>query len=239
MRNHLLVAAVMIGALTGPAVAQGANGPPQIVTTGAGEAHVTPDRATIMIGVQSRASTAAAAGTENARKQKAVLDTLKALGLGSDQLSTLNYNVWPEMAPTGPNNTTPRVVAYTVTNTVRVDVRRIEDVGKLIDAALGKGANEISSLQFTSSKADSARRVALADAVANARADADAVARAAGGSVGQLIEISTTAMPIRPLFASDMGLAKASARVAVPTPIEVGDQTVNATVTVRWTFIGK
>lgn len=239
MRNRLLAAVVMIAALAAPVVAQGGNGPAQIVTTGNGEAHVTPDRATIMIGVQSRASTAAAAGSENARKQKAVLDTLKALGLGPDQLSTLNYNVWPEMAATGPNNSTPRVVAYTVTNTVRVDVRRIEDVGKLIDASLGKGANEISSLQFTSSKADSARRAALTMAVADARADAEAVARAAGGSLGPLLEISTTAMPVRPLFATDMGMQKSAARIAVPTPIEVGDQTVNATVTVRWSFVGR
>ena len=233
MRNRLLTSAVMIAALSLPVAAQ--SGEPQIITTGVGEARVAPDRATIMIGVQSRASTAAAAGSENARKQKAVLDTLKALGLGADQLSTTNYNVWPEMAPTTPTNPTPRVMAYTVSNTVRVDVRRIDDVGRLIDASLAKGANEISSLQFTSSKADSARRAALAVAVANARADAEAVAHAAGGSVGQLLEISTTALPPRPILVD--ARMEMSAKVSMPTPIEPGEQTVNATVTVRWSFV--
>jgi uncharacterized protein YggE len=238
MRNRLLTAAVIAAASTAPLGAQTlVAGPPQIVTTGVGETHVTPDRATIMIGVQTRASTAAAAGADNARKQKAVLDTLKTLGLSADQLSTTNYNVWPEMAPTTPTNSTPRVVAYTVSNTVRVDVRRIDDVGKLIDAALAKGANEISSLQFTSSKADSARRAALALAVTNARADAEALARAAGGSIGQLLEISTAAVPVRPIM-FDTGI-QMSAKRAVPTPIEVGEQTVNATVTVRWGFVGR
>ncbi|HEY4304100.1 MAG TPA: SIMPL domain-containing protein [Gemmatimonadaceae bacterium] len=246
MRNRLLVTSVMAGMfavpLAGPfampLVAQTSNvALPQIVTTGVGEARVTPDRATIMIGVQTRGSTAAAAGADNARKQKAILDTLKALGLGADQLSTTGYNVWPEMSQTTSANQTPRVVAYTVSNTVRVELRRIEDVGKTIDAALSKGANEISSLQFTSSKADSVRRAALAAAVANARADAQALATAAGGTLGQLIEISTTSSPVRPvMFDARMEM---SAKAAVPTSIEPGEQTVNATVTVRWGFVGR
>jgi uncharacterized protein YggE len=239
MRNRLLAAAVMLSAMTVPLAAQTATVPgPQIVTTGMGEAHVTPDRATIMVGVESRASTAAAAGAETARKQKAILDTLKALGLGSDQLSTTNYSVYPQMGPTTPNNPVPRVTGYTVSNNVRVDVRRIEDVGKLIDAALAKGANEISSLQFTSSKADSVRRVALATAVADARADAETLARAAGGSLGSIVEITTTAMSPRPIL-YDTRMQVSAARAMVPTPIEPGEQTLNAMVTVRWSFIAK
>jgi uncharacterized protein YggE len=237
MRNHLLAGAVMLLASVGfEAGAQTANSTtPQIVTTGTGEARVSPDRATIVIGVRSRASTAAAAGADNARRQKAILDTLRALGLTSEQLSTANYSVWPETQPTSPTNSTPRVVAYNVSNTVRAEVRQIADVGKLIDAALAKGANEISSLQFTSSKADSARRSAMASAVADARADAEALARAAGGSLGSLIELSTASAPIRPImFDARMEMA---AKAAVPTPIEPGEQTVSATVTARWAFV--
>jgi uncharacterized protein YggE len=120
-----------------------------------------------------------------------------------------------------------------VSNTVRADVRRLDDVGKMIDAALAKGANEISSLQFYSSKADSVRRVALAAAVANARADAEVLARAAGGSLGTLLELSSGESPIRPpqpLVMSRMVDAKA-------TPIESGDQTFSATVSARWQFV--
>lgn len=239
MRNRLSTAAVMFCSLSAfPLAAQAPAlaAMPQIITTGSGEARVSPDRATIMIGVRSRATTAAAAGADNARRQKAVLDTLRALGIAGSQLSTMNYNVWPETQPTSPTNSSPRVIAYNVSNTVRVEVNRIDDVGRLIDAALAKGANEISSLQFTSSKADSARRAALAIAVEDARADADALARAAGGGLGSLIEISTTSTPIRPImFDARMEMAKA----AVPTPIEPGEQTVNATVTVRWAFVPK
>ena len=69
---------------------------PQIAVTGRGEVKVSPDRATIQISVQTRGSTAAAAAAENANKQQAVLAALRALGLGNDQLSTINYNVYPE-----------------------------------------------------------------------------------------------------------------------------------------------
>ena len=151
----------------------------------------------------------------------------------SDQLSTLNYNVSPEMQYT-PNNQ-PRVTGYTVTNTVRAEVRRIEDAARIIDAALGKGANEISGLQFFSSKADSARRAAMAVAVANAKADAEALARAGGGTLGALLELSTSPGPIG--RGPEVMGAIAMARVA--TPIEPGQQTISATVVARWLFVGR
>lgn len=78
--------------------AQPAQGsPPSISVSATGEAHVTPDRATIFVGVQSRGATASAAGADNARRQKAVLDTLRALGISGDRVSTMSYNVAPEM----------------------------------------------------------------------------------------------------------------------------------------------
>src|SRR6202165_4958774 len=69
---------------------------PQIVVAGRGEVKVSPDRATIQISVQTRATTAAAAAAENGNKQQAVLNALRAMGLGNDQLSTINYNLYPE-----------------------------------------------------------------------------------------------------------------------------------------------
>jgi uncharacterized protein YggE len=206
---------------------------PQIVTVGTGEARVTPDRATILIGLRSRAGTAAQAGADNARRQRAVLDTLRALGLQSDQLSTMNYAVSPEMqyAPNG--DSPPRVTGYTVTNIVRADVRKLDDVGRVIDAALAKGANEISGLQFFSSKADSVRRVALSRAVANARADADALASAAGGSLGSLIELASTEQAGRPVRELMAPMASAKG-----TPIEAGEQSFMVSVTARWVYVG-
>src|SRR5688572_33374155 len=71
-------------------------GHPQIAVTGRGEVKVSPDRATIQISVQTRASTAAAAAAQNANKTQAVLAALRGLGLTNNQLGTINYNVHPE-----------------------------------------------------------------------------------------------------------------------------------------------
>ena len=206
--------------------------PPHVVTTGTGEVQLSPDRATVMLGVQSRATTVAQATADNARRQRAIIDTLRALGLGSDQISTVNFNVSPEMQY--PPNQTPKVTGYVVTNMVRASLRRVEDVGRTIDAALAKGANDISGVEFTSSRADSARRAAITEAVAHARADAEAMARAAGGSLGQLLELTSGVEPIRPFEAT---MARARVATAAPTPIEPGQLSISASVTARWAFV--
>ena len=234
LRLPLFLAVTLVAAESAHAQASGAPMPAQIVTTGNGEVRLAPDRATILVGVQSRAATAAAASSDNARRQRAILDTLRVLGLGSDQLSTMNYNVAPDIQYS-PNNQPPRVTGYTVTNTVRADVRRLEDVARIIDAALAKGANEISGLQFYSSKADSARRAAMELAVSNARADAETLARAAGGTLGPLLELSTS-FPVRPMQ-EVFGAAPMATRA--PTPIEPGQQSVTASVSARWIFVGR
>jgi uncharacterized protein YggE len=232
-RGGVALAAFALAATTDVGSAQTTQtSTPLISVSAAGEAHVSPDRATIFVGVQSRGTTAAAAGADNARRQRAVLDTLRALGISGDRVSTMNYTVMPETQYSPNNSAPPKVVGYTVTNTVRAEIARLDDVGRIIDAVLGKGANELSSLQFYSSKADSAKRAALAAAVTNARSDAEALARAAGGSLGSVAEISTGESPIRPIA---MPMAKMAAQVA--TPIEPGQQTIEATVTVRWVFV--
>lgn len=206
---------------------------PQISTSASGESKVQPDRATILFGVETRKPTAAQAGAENARRQRAVLDTLRKLGLTEAQLSTSGYSVTPEMRYDGKQ---PQVTGYIARNVVQADVRRIEQVGPLIDGALGAGANMVNSLRFFSSRADEARRLALADAVVKARSDAEAMAKAAGGMLGPLIEMST-AGDVRPVAYDVMVSARMAAAENAPTPIDPGEQTVMVSISARWTFL--
>ena len=136
---------------------------PQISVTGRGEVKVSPDRATIQISVQTRAPTAAAAAAENATKTQAVLAALRNLGLGNDQLSTINYNVNPEQRYEP--NREPVVIGYTVTNTILADIQKLNQVGPVIDAAVSRGANMITSLDFYASNTEAARRTAIASAI--------------------------------------------------------------------------
>jgi uncharacterized protein YggE len=209
---------------------------PTISSSATAEAKFTPDRATISIAVQTRATTAAAAAADNARKQSAVLAALRALGMTNDQLSTTGYSVNPEYRY-DPNRS-PTLTGYTVTNTVLADVHDLKQIGKVLDTALANGSNVISSLDFYASNTDTARQQALSDAVARARSEAETAARAAGGTLGALMHLSigggNAAPPPRPMF-----MAKAVASAAPETQINPGQQTITMSVTGSWRFVPK
>jgi len=132
-----------------------------------------------------------------------------------------------------PARPAPQTRSYLVTNIVSVETSRVNAVGALLDAALEAGANEVRGVSFSVARPDSARRAALALAVTQARGDAEVAARAAGGRLGALLELvaSELGMPgPRPMFS-------ARAVAAESTPIEVGEETIQAAVTVRWRYI--
>jgi uncharacterized protein YggE len=110
---------------------------PLVTVSATGEEQVTPDRAKVMLGVQTQAPTAAQAAAANARLQRAVLDTLRGLGIAAEQISTSGYNVFPDQE-FDPQTRRTRLKGYNVQNTVVVDVRRLEQVGPVLDAALGR-----------------------------------------------------------------------------------------------------
>ena len=213
---------------------------PDIVTSATGEARVTPDRAQIFVGVQTRAATAAQAGADNARKTRAVIDAVKAKGIPADMISTSEYTLYPEYDHERPRAAGeaggPRVIGYVANNNVRVEVRRIDQVGPIIDAALAAGATRVNMIQFMASNVDAARRNALAEAVARARGDAEALARAAGGSLGPLMELNTQSPPVRPYMAAQAMMRTGGAAMDVATPIEPGQQTLTVWVSGRWRF---
>ena len=209
---------------------------PDIITSATGEARVTPDRAQVLIGVQTRSATAAQAGADNARKTRAVIDAVKARGIPAAQIATSEYNLYPEYDPQpreGPQ--APQVIGYVANNTLRIEVRQLDQVGSIIDAALAAGANMVNTIQFFASNVDAARRSALGEAVSRARGDAEALARAAGGSLGPLLELNTQSQPVRPVYAAErmMRLGAADAQ----TPIEAGQQTLSVWVSGRWAFL--
>lgn len=207
---------------------------PQITVVGRGETKISPDRATIQISVQTRATTAAIAGSTNASRQQAVLAALRKLGLTDDQLSTANYNVYPEQRYEPNKN--PVIIGYVATNTIIADVKDLSKVGAVIDAALGAGANLISSLNFYASNLQQARQTAITSAVQVARAEAEVGARAAQGQLGGLLELTIGAY-YAPQPRSVMMMAKASSDQGMETPVQPGLETVIVEVTTRWRFI--
>ena len=206
---------------------------PQIITSGRGDVETKPDRASLEFTVETRAASATAAAVENGRRQRAVLDTIQRLGIPVDQIQTASLQVTPEVVYPG-SGQAPKVTGYIARNSVRVEVQKLDQIGSLVDAALGRGANGVSGLNFYSSKSAEIRRDALARAVSAARLDAEAMARAAGYQLGALIEISTGAVEPPVMLGMDFRRSGMAAMSAEPTPVNPGTLKVSETVTVRW-----
>jgi len=210
---------------------------PQIVTTSRGDVDLKPDRAKVQFSVETRASTAAAAAADNSRRQRAVLDTLQKLGITANQMQTSNLQVTPEMVYPG-QGLPPKVSGYVARNSVRVDVIKLEQTGTLIDAGLAKGSTGIGGLNFYSSKAVEAHREALGRAVTAARLDAEAMAKAAGLQLGDLLEI--TAYPSNEMPMMDYAVARSMKAMASPAPetsVNPGELKITETVMVRWAVV--
>jgi uncharacterized protein YggE len=219
--------------------------PAEITASGRGEVAVTPDRAAILVSVESRAASAATAASDNASKMAAVFQALRAAGLAQAEITTSGYSVGQDPRsmrlgmPSGmpPGLSVP--VEFLARNTVRATVRKLDDTGKVIDAALRAGATSIASVQFSSPNTDEARRDALAMAVAQAQRDAETLARAAGGTLGRLVSMSSSG-PAGPtnVVASDTYFAYGEAGAAAyPTMINPRDLSVFVSVFGRWEFM--
>lgn len=207
---------------------------PEINTSAVGEVRTTPDRATIVLGVETRAATAAAAGSENAARQSAVIAALRRSGAAEGDITTVSYTLTPDMQY---DDTTrmSRVVGYVARNMVRVQVKQIARVGAYIDAAIQAGANGVNSLDYSTSRAEEFRRAALRTAMQRACNDAAAMAESAGGQLGSLIQAASNETPNYPPV--PMYARAASAMANEATPISAGEMTLTVTVQTRWQFV--
>ena len=154
-----------------------------IETSASREVRIAPDRATIVLAVETRAPSAAQAAQLNAKAQRAVLDTLRAIGISPSQIGTAGYTVQPNYEPM-PNGRGMERNGFVANNSITVRLTQLDRVGAVIDAALAKGATNIGELSFDASNTADARRAALADAAAQAKDEAATLAKALGGSLG-------------------------------------------------------
>lgn len=205
---------------------------PEILTAGSGEATLPPQRAVLRIGMASRASNAAEASSRNAKILRSVLDTLRRAGFPRESLKTVDFGVGPNIDYERAN----KVTGYDATATIRLVVHDLTQVGRVIDLALTAGATYVSDVDFESDSLAIGRRRALAEALAKARNDADAIATAAGGSLGRLLDVSTVggfgfASGVR---FSALTVTSTANRAPVFTPRDV---VVQVSVQARWEFV--
>ena len=125
-----------------------------LVVAGQGKSYLTPDIATINIGVHTEGTEVAEAVSRNTAQATKVADALKAAGIDPKDVQTSNFNIYPQQQ-FGPNGETVSS-KYVVDNTVYVTVRDLNQLGALLDAAIKAGANQINGIQFDSTQKEKA-----------------------------------------------------------------------------------
>ena len=206
-----------------------------IQVSGSATVQVPADRARISLAMETRAATADAAAGANADAMDAVLRALRAAQLPGLEIETFGYSLQPQYATDG--DRTRSIAGYAAYNNVRATITDVDAVGRLIDVAIGAGANRVAAISFFAADTEAARAQALAEAVRNARAQAIAIAEALGYRLGPPVEVNGSAQRPGPReldFAQGMALRGAAA--AAPTPIEAGDQSVAANVSIRFSL---
>jgi len=206
-----------------------------IHATGSGNVIGTPDRVQVSLAIETENPDVKAAQQENAARMTQVIDALAAAGIPKDALKTTGYNIYPvydEIKPSAGGASGQKVRTYRVSNTLTVTLHDVNRTGEVIDIAVANGINSANSIQFMLSdeQAQVLRTEALKKAVARARADADTVASALGVRITGIrdVDISGGYTPVlyENYMAGDM------MKSAAPTPIQQGDVTVSATVSI-------
>jgi uncharacterized protein YggE len=228
----LIPAALLISAFASPASAQ-TQPPivsplqPSIVTRGQAILNARPDRAFVMIAAESRSKNSAEAQKQNAVAMNAVLQKIEQAGVPKDAIRTIGYELQPEYDYV---NGRQQFRTYVARNTVEVRLDDIDRVGVVIDAAGAGGATTISGIRFDVRNRAALERDALQQAVADARARADAAAKGAGATIDRIVRIEEEGIhvePPRPM----MRMAMQGAAADAMTPVEPSTIEIRAAVT--------
>ena len=206
-----------------------------LTLTADGRSTRVPDLAVFSAGVTSQGKTAGEAMSANAADMNRVIAALKKAGIADKDVQTSSIQLNPlfgqqVVSPNGQVMQEPRIIGYQATNTVTVRSRDIKGFGKVLDALVGAGANQISGPAFQLSDPSSANDEARISAIKSARTRADLYAKAAGLRVVRIVSITEGGgySPPQPMY------AKAMMADAGSTPVSAGEVEAAVSVTVQF-----
>ena len=224
----IVVSGLLMGLLAGcaqaPITVTSAPTMRTINAAGHGEVYIVPDLAYIYVGVQSDADEVSDALNKNSAQAQAVADAVKAQGVDVKDIQTASFNVYP-MTDYDMNGQVSRKY-YVVQNTVYITVRDLSKLGVLLDAIVRSGANNINSISFDVQNKDAALEQARDMAIAKARAEAEAIAKASGVTLGDLQTVNVyTSNSATPVYdAKGGGAAAMNSQV----PVSAGQLVITA-----------
>lgn len=220
----LVLAAAALAGVGQPEQARGqeAGSVRSITSSGVGSVTTVPDRAHFSFGVQAQSRTASQALEAADAQLRRVVAALREAGVAQADIQTEQISLSPRTSEDG-----EAIVGYNAVSSVSVRVRNLDRAGPVVDAAVGAGANQVYGPSLTRSDQSALYRNALKSAYADARAKAEALADAAGVTLGAMTTTveggGSVPMPLAAGRAED---AKAA--------IEPGTQEIQASVSVTF-----
>ena len=191
-----------------------------------------PDRATVNISIESTAKDAKEASAQNAIVMNKIQKDIMALAITKDNIKTTNYNLYPLY--NRKDNGRQEITGYSVSNQITVTVDNIDIVGNVIDTAINAGANSVNSVEFSLKDPQSYKYKVLVQAINDAKRKADIIAKTLGKNVVNVVSVNSNNSYIEARTFNSMMYAKAadSAAVGASSPIQAGDISVKANVSI-------
>jgi len=230
----LTVAAVAgVVALAIPANGAGTTDNRFITVTGVGTVSVVPDAVRFNATVSALASTNAAALSSASKSAAAVRAALIAKGIATKDIRSANISVYPEYNWTQEAGT--KITGYRASQSFDVLVRTASKAGSIIEAVVTAGGDnvQLGGVIPVTLNPSLATEDARAAAVANAKSKASSYAKLLGTSIGKVLSLEEQSSPV---YSSPFPMAKAGAADAAAVEIDLGEQDVTVTITVRWTL---
>ncbi len=205
--------------------------------TGVGESIGVPDEAKLSLGVQRRAPDAATATAQTSAAMDEIIAALVGAGVAKENIRTLQLSVWedrrwePRPMPSGGPDAGVEKIEYVASNMLEVRVKDLDAIGKILAAASEAGVNQMHGIQLEVGDESELEQEALDDALADARAKAELLAKSSGVRLGPIVAIrvgstgGSTPPPIP--YAADR-MEKAD------VPVERGQVTMQQTVWVKY-----
>jgi uncharacterized protein len=179
----------------------------QMSVSAEGEMFAKPDIATISFGVQTeRAAEAVDATKDGTLKMNAVMAELEELGVESKDVKTTQYNLNPVYSY-GRLDGIRNLIGYELYQAATVKIRDLEKIGEIVEAVSTVGANQIGNVNFTIDDQDELQAAAREDAIAKAKEKAEAIAKAAGISLGKIINVYESSNPQPMMYRNEYAYA--------------------------------
>lgn len=211
--------------------------PRTISVSGHGEIQAEPDRALVTLGVEARKPKMEEARAEVAKTVEAVLKLTRDMKIEQKFVRTTRVNIQPEY--NWDNNARERnLIGYYVSRQIEIELRDLDKLGQLLEKSFDLGVNQVGDPRLDSSKRRDLEREALAKAVADAKLNAEAVAKAAGARLGPPRTISASSgfvPPPMPMVKAQMMRAEAASDAA--GSYQSGQMGFNGTVQVEYDLI--